>query len=114
MNAVKCSEVCNDAPRDRRHPGLPQRATHAGREAGRQTDRPSHRPRKQTNEGKNGEFNYISKFSKVQAFVMDIFLNFFLFLAFLRYANMKLGRVEDNSTLANLLLQRVFSYMIVR
>ncbi|XP_043958418.1 myocardin isoform X9 [Gambusia affinis] len=53
MNAVKCSEVCNDAPRDRRHPGLPQRATHAGREAGRQTDGPGHRPRKQTSEGKN-------------------------------------------------------------
>lgn len=62
MNAVKCSEICNNAPQDRQHPGLPLRATHAGREAGEQTDRPNHKLRKQTSKGKNGEFNIISYF----------------------------------------------------
>lgn len=86
MNAVKCSEVCNNAPRDRQHPGLPQRATHAGKEAGQQTDRLNSKPSKQTSEGKNGELNMISN-SEVQASVT-------LSSLFLRQANMKSGKHE--------------------
>uniref|UniRef100_A0A3Q2QZI3 Myocardin n=1 Tax=Fundulus heteroclitus TaxID=8078 RepID=A0A3Q2QZI3_FUNHE len=71
MNAVKCSEICNSAPRDTQHPGLPQRATHAGREAGQQKDRANHKLRKQTNEDRNVNHGKFPKQEDSYAFEED-------------------------------------------